>query len=119
MGLWKRELGQAGEDLAARFLKQQGFSILERNVRSRFGEIDLVALKKREIYIVEVKTRSSDDYGEPIESVPWHRLRRLKKMAEWYLQRRKASNAMAHLSLLGVDHSQTPPAITFLPDILE
>ena len=59
------ELGKIGEDLAAEYLINQGYQILERNWRSGHKEIDIIALKDDILAVVEVKTRTSEDYGDP------------------------------------------------------
>ena len=58
--MYKRhEIGKLGEDLACRYLQNQGYKILERNFEARQGEIDIIALDKSEIIFIEVKTRSN------------------------------------------------------------
>jgi putative endonuclease len=62
-------LGKKGEDIAADFLLKNGYEILERNWRTGRDEIDIIARKDNLLVIVEVKTRSTDYYGEPEEAV--------------------------------------------------
>ena len=57
------DLGRCGEDAAEKFLRHQGLKILERNMRTPVGEIDIVAADRTFLGFVEVKTRSSQDYG--------------------------------------------------------
>ena len=64
-----RNLGALGERLAERKLKKNGYVILAKNHRTRFGELDLVAVDERTIVFVEVKTRSTLDAGLPTEAV--------------------------------------------------
>ena len=112
------KLGRLGEDAAASYLQNAGFKILDRNVRTRSGEIDLVASKKGELYFVEVKTRGQSSFGAPLESLPFYRQKRLAQMAQWYLRSKKISAGTCyHLSLMGIDASQTPMKLEFLPDI--
>ena len=59
------ELGKLGEDIAAQFLVDKGYEILERNWRNKHKEIDIIAKDGETLVIVEVKTRQSDDHGEP------------------------------------------------------
>ena len=61
-------LGKAGEDAAAKYLEQNGYTIRDRNWRKNHLELDIVADKDKELIIVEVKTRSNTDYIEPQES---------------------------------------------------
>jgi putative endonuclease len=79
--------GAAGEVLAARFLREKGYTITGANVRSRFGEIDIIACDKQYIAFVEVKTRSEDALYAPREAVNYEKQRRILATAALYLQR--------------------------------
>ena len=68
-GKSRRVLGEQGERLAEEFLRKLGYKILRRNWRSRLGEIDLIARDGDEVVFVEVKLRSSADWGDPQEAV--------------------------------------------------
>ncbi len=76
--------GEAGECLASAFLSRNGFKILDRNFRSVFGELDIVASKNSYLYFIEVKTRWNLKYGFPEESVNIVKLKRIKKTIEYY-----------------------------------
>ncbi|MEO7753554.1 MAG: YraN family protein [Terracoccus sp.] len=76
-----RALGDYGERLAARFLVEQGLTLVERNWRCARGEIDIVALDGDCLVVCEVKTRSSEAYGAPFEAVTWRKARRLGHLA--------------------------------------
>ena len=69
MGREKNEIGKRGEGIAAEFLTGKGYEILERNSRTVFGEIDIVARYKSLMIFVEVKTRASSSLGPPLLSV--------------------------------------------------
>ena len=77
-------LGKSGEDFAVRFLLQQGYKIIDRNFRSRFGEIDVVSLKDNCLIFIEVKTRFSKRFGNPFEAVTPRKIRKITKTAEYY-----------------------------------
>jgi putative endonuclease len=77
----KDVLGRRGEALAAVYLAEHGFEIVERNWRCARGEIDLVAREGDETVFVEVKTRSSLDYGHPLEAITIVKLARLRRLA--------------------------------------
>ncbi|HPX70576.1 MAG TPA: YraN family protein [Bacillota bacterium] len=81
----KQKAGDRGEDIAAGFLEKQGYRVLYRKYRTRFGEIDIVARKGRVIAFVEVKARKRTDYGLPCEAVDRRKQRRLKLGAEYFL----------------------------------
>ena len=79
--------GQKGEDAAASFLKDRGYKIIERNARSRFGEIDIVAYDGETVCFIEVKTRASDKKGLPAESVTYFKQKKMVRLALDYLKR--------------------------------
>ena len=86
-------LGRQGEDEAVRFLKAQGYRILERNLQFRLGELDIIAQKGDCIAFIEVKTRRTDESGQPFEAVKPAKMRRIISMAETYLRREKLENS--------------------------
>lgn len=77
-------LARKGEDLASDYLRKKGYRIIERNFRKGYGEIDIVAVFKNILVFVEVKTRTSNNFGTPFESItPW-KLNTLLKTAQFY-----------------------------------
>src|SRR5487761_96797 len=70
-GLAKRAVGQAGEELAARWYLEHGYEVVERNWRCRFGELDIVARKGSLTVFCEVKARNGTAFGHPAEAVGW------------------------------------------------
>lgn len=74
-------LGRAGEDRAARYLQSLGYALLDRNWRTRDGELDLVMTREGELIVVEVKTRSSEGFGHPLEAVDSRKQARLWRLA--------------------------------------
>lgn len=77
----KVEIGKLGEVQAVDFLKNQGFKIIETNFRSKFGEIDIIAVENNTLVFVEVKSRSSRMFGLPEEAVGYRKLVHLQKTA--------------------------------------
>lgn len=77
-----------GEEKASLYLKRNKFHILTRNFRKRYGEIDIVAidtsLKEKALVFVEVKTRRSNSFGNPLEGITLWKLKTLIKTAEYY-----------------------------------
>ncbi len=82
----KQQLGRWGEEMAARFLEGKGFSILGRNVRTPYGEIDLIAGKAERISFVEVKTRKSTAYGYPEAGVTAKKLEHMLAAAQFFIE---------------------------------
>ncbi len=85
-----RKFGNAGEDLACRYLEKQGYKILERNKHySRFCELDIIAQYKNTTVFIEVKTRKTDHFGAPFEAITKTKFENLKKGAQFYLSENK------------------------------
>ena len=81
----KAEIGAFGEEYTVKYLKKQGYKILDRNYHSRFGEIDIIASKKDIIVFIEVKTRSENAIYSPREAVDFHKQQKCIKTAQTYL----------------------------------
>lgn len=84
-GKHNKDLGRAGERKAARYLFFRGWKILQKNFKTPFGEIDIIAKRKDVIAFIEVKTRLSDVFGLPSEAVDERRKRRYIMGANYYL----------------------------------
>ncbi|MBQ1410833.1 MAG: YraN family protein [Oscillospiraceae bacterium] len=78
-------IGAWGEDLAAKFLKKQGYRILERNFSCRFGEIDIIVADRNYLVFVEVKLRKSDAIARAADFVDFRKQNRLRTTAELWL----------------------------------
>ena len=79
-----QRLGEAGERIASRYLEQQGYQVVDRNIRRREGEIDLVALHGETLVFVEVKLRTSRKMGAAVRAVSPAKGARLRGLAEAY-----------------------------------
>jgi putative endonuclease len=77
----KDEVGRAGEDRAAEYLREQGWTLVARNWRCASGEIDVIAEDGRDLVIVEVKTRRGELFGHPFEAVDTRKRMRLWRLA--------------------------------------
>lgn len=98
----QQALGRYGEALAARYLRDRGMTIVERNWRCPDGEIDLVALDGQCLVICEVKTRRGTGTGDPIEAVTWQKARRLRRLAAAYLRTRPDTVPDVRIDVIGV-----------------
>lgn len=78
-------LGARGEDRAAAWYEAQGYQVLAKNVRTPFGEIDLLAEQARRLHVIEVKTRSDESFGGAA-AVDARKLRTMRRSATWWLQ---------------------------------
>lgn len=83
----KQTLGKYGEDVAAKYLEDRGYEIIERNWRCDLGELDLIARQKSKIVFVEVKTRRGTGYGHPFEAITSIKIARMRKLvSQWCLR---------------------------------
>ncbi|UOK43278.1 MULTISPECIES: YraN family protein [Flavobacterium] len=79
------DIGKLGEDLAAEFLKKEGYEILERNWFFQKAEVDIIAKKNDILAVVEVKTRTNLDYGDPHDFVNLKKIKLLVKAVDEYV----------------------------------
>ena len=86
MGNWNRKIGNWGEDIAVTFLEQNGYSIIKRNYRTPYGEIDIIARQKKSVVFIEVRTKTGSGYGSPEESVTSVKKEHMRASALYYLQ---------------------------------
>ena len=105
--LWPRRraldsLGNRGEAVAAQFLERLGYRILERQMRGRFGELDLVALDGDIVVFVEVKTRATTSAGHPTEAITTAKQRKITQSALAYLKRRGWLERRARIDVISV-----------------
>jgi len=95
-------LGISGEKLAGETLERQGYEILATRYRTRVGEIDIVARDGATLVFVEVKTRTSADFGTPSEAVTWRKQRRIVTMARWYLTEKRLHGCLCRFDVVTV-----------------
>ena len=106
--------GDIGEELACEYLLQNGYKILERNFRIRGGEIDIVAFDGETLVYIEVKTRTSYQFGRPEESITLRKLKFLERAAKFFRIKRKNLIRLPDLEridFVGVDLSGSEPQI--------
>lgn len=80
-----RSTGRAAEEIAARALREKGYTILERNYSNRFGEIDIIARDSGTLVFVEVKAKTGIEFGLPEEMIGPGKLQRIRNMATLYM----------------------------------
>ncbi len=99
-----KSAGKKGEDLACKFLKKDKYKILEKNFRCRQGEIDIIAEDRKGVLcFVEVKARSTEDFGLPIEAVTHFKQKRLLATAFIYLESKKIKSKDMRFDIVSVD----------------
>ena len=97
-----KSLGARGEDLALRFLVGHGYTLVERNYRTRRWEIDLIVRHDDTLVFVEVKLRRGTGFGDPLESVTPRKQKTLRSVAEHYLYTRKPRFDTLRFDVIGI-----------------
>jgi putative endonuclease len=98
----RKEIGKRGEEIALRFLKRNGYQIIEKNYVCRMGEMDLIAKEKDTLVFVEVKTRTSTAFGPPQLAVNPTKQRQLSKVALSFLKEKKLEDVKARFDVVAV-----------------
>ena len=95
-------LGNRGEEIACRYLRQMGYEVLERNFRCKIGEIDIVARDGKVTVFVEVKARKSKTYGKPKEAISFHKQKKLVQLAQYYMKKHHLFDTSARFDVIGI-----------------
>jgi len=83
------QTGKIGEQIAKKYLLEKGYKIIEQNYKTKYGEIDLVCQKKKELVIVEVRTKMGNMYGSPEDSLNKKKLRKIWLNGLAYVKQKK------------------------------
>jgi putative endonuclease len=102
----KREIGVEGEDMAVKTLKKKGYKIIEKNYRSKFGEIDIVAEEKGYIVFIEVKRRTTGSFGGSFDAIDRKKKEHMIRSAQYYLKSRKCFERKARFDVVGIDGNE-------------
>lgn len=109
------ELGKKGEKTAVDFLKSNGYKILETNYRYLKAEVDIIALKGSVLAVIEVKTRSSDVFGNPEDTVNSKKIKLLVSAIDHYVTERSL-NVEVRFDIIAIIYQKENPKIKHLED---
>ena len=109
------DFGKQGEEIAVNYLIEKGYEILERNWRNRHMEIDIIAKDGKELVIVEVKTRKSNNYGEPDLAVNKQKQRLLIYAANAYIFRNNL-DINTRFDIISIVFNDGEPVIDHIED---
>lgn len=112
----KVSLGKTGEKLAVTYLKSKGFKILEKNLRTRFGELDIIANDHGTLVFIEVKTRTSSVFGSPIQGINERKKSRLKNLALRYIAEKGLLEQEVRFDVLGILQTGKQIQIEHIPN---
>jgi putative endonuclease len=115
----KKELGKKGEEVALRFLKKKGYRIIEKNYVCKLGEMDIIAKEKDTLAFIEVKTRTTTEFGPPQLAVNSSKQRQLSKVALNYLKEKKLEDAKARFDVVAILLEEKGEKIELIKDAFE
>lgn len=97
-----KSLGIYGEKAAIKFLEDEGYKVLAKNYRCKIGEIDIIAADGDTLSFIEVKTRSSNQYGRPCEAVNYNKQIKIVKTALHYINRNNLTQWMSRFDIVEI-----------------
>lgn len=115
----KQILGKEGERIAEIYLREKGYRLVERNYRCPAGELDLIALDRRVVVFVEVKTRTDDRFGGPLDSVHWRKQQKMIKTAQFFLSQQRLHQREARFDVVGVTFVGKKPIVEHIQNAFD
>lgn len=116
----RQTLGQWGETLAAGYLEDKGYTLLERNTRTPYGEIDLIACQEGLIIFVEVKSRTTRVFGNPEVAVTPRKQAHMLAAAQYYIQQHPEHEGAWRIDVIAIQRYriQEKPLITHFENVI-
>jgi putative endonuclease len=115
----RQQFGRKSESVAVRYLKKNGYKILEQNYRNKIGEIDIIAIDKKTLAFVEVKATRTDSFGSPKWAVTPKKQRKISMVALYYLKTTKQNKVKARFDVVAISSSQDNPRIELIKNAFE
>lgn len=117
MTLYRIEKGKLGEKKALSYLRKNNFKILEKNYRTKIGEIDIIALKNKIVYFIEVKARTDIRKGLPYEAVNYRKIKHIKNTAYYFLLNSKYKDYKLKLAVISIILDNKGENLKFYDDL--
>lgn len=111
----RKALGQQGEELAVRYLQKEGYKILERNFRTRYGELDVICMKQGVLVFVEVKTRRSEVFGTAEEALTPVKIDHIRKVSLQYLNTHPVKHREIRFDVITILMTDDNPRLNHIP----
>ena len=115
----RQQFGRESESLAVRYLKKNGYKILEQNYRNKLGEIDIIAKEKDTLVFVEVKARKSNLFGSPKWAVTPKKQRKISMVALYYLKATKQTHVKARFDVVSLSLAEDNPRTEIIKNAFE
>jgi len=111
--------GKQGEALAVEFLEKNGYRVLENNFRTRYGEIDIIAIEGKTLAFIEVKTKTNSKFGNPVMAVDLRKQRQLSKTAMMYLTQKRLNDCPARFDVVGISIMEDKTEVELIRNAFE
>lgn len=98
----RQVIGKKGEEMAQKYLQENGFIIVEKNFVCDLGEADIIAMKNNTLFFIEVKSRTQSIYGSPAEAVDIRKQKHIYKVAEFYIYKNKIKDVPISLDVIEI-----------------
>ena len=115
----RQSLGKEGEELAEQYLKKKGYTIVERNYRCLVGEVDLIALDRRIVVFVEVKTRTGHGFGMPAEAVERKKQQKMVQTAQFFISSKRLHQRDARFDVVAISWLGRKPVIEHIENAFQ
>jgi len=96
------KFGREGEKAAIKFLKKNGYRIIEKNFRTKAGEVDVIAEQEKVLVFVEVKTRSGNQLGHPVQALTPHKQKKISMIARGFLSKHKIQDRECRFDVVSI-----------------
>jgi putative endonuclease len=115
----RRHTGESGESIAVKFLKKNGYKIIEQNYRCKLGEIDIIARDRRALAFIEVKARRTDEFGGPKWAVTPRKQRKISMVALNYLKETEQMGKKARFDVVAIRLLPGDPDVEIVKNAFE
>lgn len=115
----RQQTGKTGEDIAAKYLLKSGYDILERNFHCPFGEMDIIGRQGAVLAFIEVRTKRTEKFGSPAESVGSTKQKKLSRIALFYLQKHGLEGCEARFDVLAIMLGEQGPRVELIRDAFD
>ena len=111
--------GNAAEQLACCYLQKQGLTLITRNYRCRYGEIDLIMHDNATLVFIEVRYRKANNQVDAATSIDHFKQAKIIRSAQYYLHQHQATNQLARIDVLLITEQSCQPIIDWIPNAIE
>ena len=111
--LHKKLLGNTGESIASAYLTRQGYHIIHRNFRARYGEIDIICVHADTLVFIEVKTRQGREFGLPEEAITPKKLREILQTADFFVSTHQNLPDAQRIDVIGIELDEEEKVVYF------